>query len=109
FTGQLGVHSRFETALFERFQDRLTIKPGPPATPFNARDRAFEALLASYQLVEPLLKADKESIAGKDAYDDEYFDRFFARVRPILEERISGAISATVSLIVGAWEQAGKP
>lgn len=108
-TGQHGIHGRFESALFERFQSRLAIDP-PPAKPIrNARDAAFDILLASYQLVQPVLDADKEAIAGKDTYDDEYFEKFFSRVKPILERRIGESISATVSLIAGAWEAAGKP
>ena len=108
-TGQTGVHSRWETALFDRFESRLTIDPAP-ASPFaNPRDVAFDALLAGYQLVAPLLKADKNAVAGKDAYDDEYFEKFFVAVKPILERQLAASITKTVSLIVGAWEQAGKP
>ena len=108
-TEQRGVHARFETALFERFRSRLTVPTGALSPIKNPRDAAFEVLLQSYQLVDPLLKADKEASAGKETYDDEYFERFFARVRPILEKRLSEAITATASLIVGAWEAAGKP
>ena len=108
-TQQNGVHARFETALFERFASKLTMTPGPVAAIRNPRDTAFDVLLASYQLVDPLLKADKEAIAGKDSYDDEYFDRFFARVRPMLERRLADSVTATASLILGAWEQAGRP
>ena len=108
-TQQNGVHARFETALFERFASKLTITPGRVSAIKNPRDAAFDVLLASYQLVDPLLKADKDAIAGKDSYDDEYFDRFFARVRPILEKRLADSVTATASVIVGAWEQAGKP
>ena len=108
-TGQTGVHSRFEATLFERFQSRVTVNP-PPILPMrNPRDTSFDVLLASYQLVDPLLKADKEASAGKDTYDDDYFEKFFTKVRPILERRLAESIAATTSLIVGAWEQAGKP
>lgn len=108
-TGQAGVHSRFESALFDRFESRLTINPAAPTPITNARDAAFDALLASYQLVQPLLDADKAAIAGKDTYDDEYFERFLASVKPMLEKRISDSITATASVIAGAWEAAGKP
>jgi hypothetical protein len=30
-------------------------------------------------------------------------------VRPILEQRLGEAITATAGLIMGAWEQAGRP
>ena len=108
-TQQNGIHSRFETALFDRFASRLTVTPGPVSAITNPRDTAFDVLLASYQLVDQLLKADKDAIAGKDSYDDQYFERFFAAVRPILEKRLADSVTATASLIVGAWEQAGKP
>ena len=66
-------------------------------------------LLASYQLVDPILKADSDAIAGKDTYDDAYFEAFFAKVRPVLERRLAESITATAGMIMGAWEQAGKP
>jgi hypothetical protein len=108
-TEQHGVHARFESALFERFSARLTVNPGPVSAVRNPRDFAFEVLLASYQLVDPLLRADKEASTGKDTYDDDYFNKFFTKVRPILEKRLADSVTATVSIIVGAWEQAGRP
>jgi hypothetical protein len=108
-TGQAGVHARFESALFDRFQTRLTINPPAPVAITNPRDAAFDVLLESYQLVQPLLDADREAIAGKDTYDDDYFEKFFAKVKPMLEKRIGESITATASVIVGAWEAAGKP
>jgi hypothetical protein len=108
-TGNNGVHARFERDLIERFQSRLTVAPAPPSPIHNVRDAAFDALLASYQFVDPILRADTEAVAGKDAYDDDYFEKFFVKVRPVLEKRLADAITATASLIVGAWEQAGRP
>ena len=52
---------------------------------------------------------DRAASAGKDVYDDDYFENFFARVKPILEQRLSAAITATAGVIIGAWEAAGKP
>jgi hypothetical protein len=108
-TGNTGIHARFERDLIERFQARLTVTPAPPSGTRNARDAGFAALLSSYQLVDPILKADSEAIAGKDVYDDEYFEKFFTKVRPILEKRLAESITATASVIIGAWEAAGKP
>jgi hypothetical protein len=108
-TGQRGIHARFERDLIERYQNRLAVSPAPPAAITNARDAAFDALLSGYQLVDAVLKADKEASAGRESYDDPYFEAFFAKVKPLLERRLSEAVNATVGLIVGAWEQAGKP
>ncbi len=108
-TGNTGIHARFETALFERFQSRLTIRPAPPAPILNSRDAAFDALLSSYKQVDSILKADDEAKKGKETYDDEYYERLFTTLRPILEQRLGEAITATAGLIMGAWEQAGRP
>ena len=108
-TGQSGVHARFETALFERAASKLTIAPVPTKPITNPRDAAFDTLLASHQLVSVVLDADKAAVVKKGTYDDEYFNRFLERVKPVLERRIADAISATAALIVGAWQQAGAP
>ncbi len=109
FTDQRGVHGRFETELFERFESRLTVTPAPPRSFASPRDFAFDELLDSFQKVDALLKADKEAIGDKQAYDDAYFEAFFTRVKPVLEQQLSAAVTATASTIVSAWEQAGRP
>ena len=108
-TGQRGVHARFETGLFERFGPRLTIRPAPPVPMTAPRDAAFDVLLESHRLAEPLLAADKAAMTGRQAYDDAYFEAFFSTAGPLLERRVNEAITATASLIAGAWEQAGRP
>jgi hypothetical protein len=108
-TGQRGIHSRFERDLIERYASRLVLKPASSQPVSEPRDAAFDALLASFKLVDPILKADREAAGGRDKYDDAYFESFFVNVKPILEERLSSAISMTARLIAGAWIQAGRP
>jgi hypothetical protein len=108
-TGNNGIHARFERDLFERFESRLRVTPSPPFPVPSSRDQAFAALLASHQLVEALLKADSEAVAGKDVYDDDYYEKLLAKVQPMLETRLADSITATASMIIGAWEAAGKP
>ena len=108
-TDQRGVHARFETELIERFGSRLTLTPAPPKAIGSPRDYAFDTLLASFQKVDALLKADKDAIGAKDTYDDAYFEAFFTNVKPMLEAQLSAAVTSTASVIVSAWEQAGRP
>jgi hypothetical protein len=108
-TGQWGIHSRFETELFERYRSTLTISPRPPAPIANIREFIFETLTASFPFVRPLLDADKAAIAGRDAYDDTYFTLFFSKARPVLEQRLSDSISGVASVITAAWVEAGRP
>lgn len=108
-TGNTGIHSRFERDLIERFASRLTLTPAAPKAFTNPRDASFDSLLASYRLVDRILQADSTAAAGRDTYDDGYYEKFFAAVRPILEQRLSEAITATAGIIIGAWDQAGRP
>ena len=107
--GQNGIHSRFERDLVERFGARLQLRPEAPRHIASIRDFCFDTLLASHQQVAVVLQADKEALGQKDTYDDAYFEAFFTRVQPVLEAQLSTAISATASLIVSAWEDAGRP
>jgi hypothetical protein len=108
-TGQNGIHSRFETELFERYQDKLTITPVPVAAVPNAREFIFATLTDSFANLQPILDADREAAKGRDAYDDTYFATLFERTRPILQARVSGAIGGVASLITQAWIDAGRP
>jgi hypothetical protein len=108
-TGQWGIHSRFETELFERFEASLAVKPGALVPIAGARDFVFDTLLVSFPLVQPVLDADKAAVSGRDEYDDQYFTLFFGKVRPILERRLSDSITHVASMITAAWEKAGRP
>ena len=108
-TGQWGVHARFETELFLRYRERLKVTPAPPVKIANPRDFIFDALVASYAHVATVLEADKSAVQGRDVYDDQYFERFFAKMQPILERRLADSITGTVSMISAAWNEAGRP
>jgi hypothetical protein len=108
-TGQWGLHSRFETQLFERYRSALKLSPRPIVPVKNVRELMFDVLLESFPLVQPVLDADKAAVAGREFYDDRYFTMFYSRARPILERRISDAITNTASVIAAAWVEAGRP
>ena len=108
-TGQNGIHARFESTMFERYRDRLTIAPKAIAPITDPRDFAFETLLQSNRLVPAILKADLAAIGARDEYDAAYYDAFFAANRGVLEQRLNEAIAATAAMISGAWQAAGKP
>jgi hypothetical protein len=108
-TMQNGVHARWESELFERARSRLTLKPAPPKSVANPRDFVFEAILASYRLSQGVLDADKRAAEGREFYDDQYFAAFERSTFNVLQQRLNDSISAVASVIIGAWEQAGKP
>ena len=108
-TGQDGVHSRWEAELFERNRDKLAIAPVPIKPVTNPRDFMFETLLASNRAAPNVLESDKQAAAGREFYDDTYFEAFGKGTLPVMERRLNESIAAVAAMITGAWETAGRP
>lgn len=108
-TRQWGIHARFESSMFERYRDRLTVAPKPLAPIRNPRDFIFDRLLEGTQLVPAILKSDLEAIGTRDVYDEAYYEAFFAANRAVMERRLGESAAAVAAMIAGAWEAAGKP
>lgn len=108
-TGQDGLHSRWESELFERNRQSIVAKPGPLTAVSNPRDFMFEVLLASNRAAANVFESDRQATAGREFYDDGYFEAFGKGTLPTLERRLNDSITAVASMIVSAWEQAGKP
>jgi hypothetical protein len=108
-TNQRGIHSRWESELFERNRGKLTIAPPAMKPVTEPRDFMFDTLLASYRDVANVLESDKAAVAGREFYDDGYFDALAKGTLPTLERRLNTAIAAVAASITGAWEQAGRP
>jgi hypothetical protein len=108
-TNQQGIHARFETELFDRYRDRLRIAPAPAARIPNVRDFLFTTLTDSFNQVDAILAADLEAVKGRTVYDDGYFAVMFEKTGPIMEKRMSAAITGVASMIMTAWIEAGRP
>ena len=108
-SGQIGVHNRWESTMFERYRARLTIGPKPIPPIANPRDFVFDRVLEDAQLVPALLKGDADAIGNRDVYDDAYYEAFFSAQRRVMEDRLDKSIVAVAAIIAGAWEAAGKP
>lgn len=108
-TGQNGVHGRWEGELFERYRSRLTIAPAPAQPVTDPRAFMFDVLLASNRLSDGVLEADRKAVVGREFYDDGYFEAFAKDQLSVVERRLNDAITAVASLVIGAWEQAGRP
>jgi hypothetical protein len=108
-TQQWGLHARWESTMFERYRDQLTIAPKAIAPINDPRGFIFDALLEDTKLVPVVLKSDRDAIGDRDVYDDAYYQAFFAANRSVMERRLNDAIAATAAMIAGAWEAAGKP
>ncbi|MEO5896500.1 MAG: zinc dependent phospholipase C family protein [Vicinamibacterales bacterium] len=108
-TQQWGIHSRFEAELFERYRTQLRVVPQPLVQVAGTRELMFESLTSGFPYVQQILDADKQATNGRELYDDGYFRMMFARVRPILEIRLSESVTRAASVISAAWTEAGRP
>jgi len=108
-SGQRGIHSRFESQLFERYRASLTLPRVTMPPVRDPRGFAFDTLLKSFTYTAPLLAADRRAADGLAEYDDVYFDRWFKDAGPVLEQRLADSIAATAAVFTGAWERAGRP
>ena len=108
-TRQWGIHSRFESELFQRYRQRLTVRPGPRVPVPNVRDLMFSTLTESFGFVSAVLEADEIAVAGRDTYDDGYYALLFGRTRLVIESRLAESIRVVDSVITAAWIEAGRP
>ena len=114
FTGQHGVHHRWETGLVERLGDWQpevrTAEPEP-----EAEFAPWRWLQQSFALVAPLLRDDLEAHgpsprevqeAARTSYDWTEFNRLEG---PVVREQLNRAGQRTAEMILLAWTRAGQP
>ncbi len=108
-TGQPGAHGRFETDLFERYATQLRVAPAARAPVTDPRGAMFQVLLDSNRLAAPVLAADRKAAAGREFYDDTFYEAFRVEALPVVDQRIADSTATAAAFITGAWERAGKP
>ena len=95
--------------MFDRHRDALNVSPSAPTGVTNPRDFLFDVLLASNRDAVNVFESDRKAATGREFYDDAYFEAFAAGTLPVLERRLNESVTNVAAVIIGAWEQAGKP
>jgi predicted AlkP superfamily phosphohydrolase/phosphomutase len=118
-SGQKGIHARWESALFERFERQIEarVSPAPAQASRDALGAGFDALHESYREAAPLLASDLASAEPydfadtpeNDRYDDAYYSKLYAREGDRIAARVQKAAERLASLWLGAWDEAGRP
>jgi len=122
-TGQLGIHSRFESDLVNLYLEQVPFSKAAPADLGPVMGQLHDVALESYRWVAPILLADgsvvselemdRKKYLGKvnegKKYPDQYFKRMFDEVGGVLGDRLNQAAYRVASLWWMAWEKAGKP
>jgi hypothetical protein len=106
---QAGIHFRFEENLVVLYLKPESIKPQSPEQVNDILKSAFGWCIASFNYVDPILKADDKARTAGPGHNWPYFNSLWRDTGPIVQGRISGASQALAGSIIAAWEAAGKP
>ena len=125
-TGNIGVHSRWETGIPEHYGDKY--KFSGMDSVFYIKDpveHAFKILNHSYSLIDKIFRADslakigipsdslfrvnKENGRKVYIYSDQYYDKFNNELNGMVESQMRQAIREVASYWYTAWVNAGKP
>ncbi len=112
FTGQRGVHARYEIDMVDRHLDELqSFKNDCNVKNIDdPLDYIFNYIYASNSYCPVLMSADliADSIAHSSS-NDKYYDILWAKTKYVTEFEFVNAEQALASLIYTAWVDAGKP
>lgn len=124
-TGQVGIHSRFESHLPEMFGKQYRFSCDSVRFLTDPLDHAFNIILRSFTLVDSVLQADvkaKRGLREQDLYvvtrrngrieyrySDGYFKRFNKFLNGLPERRMQDAIHSIADFWYTAWVNAGQP
>jgi hypothetical protein len=108
-SGQIGVDSRFDLNMVDRFALFIYVRPGDAQLISDPTDHAFEACLTSHGWIEPVLLADRRARHGLHDYTDEFYARFYNTAGAILIRQLTDAATDVGSYWLTAWNNAGRP
>ena len=108
-SGQNGVNDRIGTGLFDRYANFLLLRPGPVTYIKDPTENAFQLALQNYVWVDNFLLADRRSFTAAGGYNDEFFERLYNEIGPIISRQVSETIQNVGSYWYTAWVNAGKP
>ncbi|HTR48362.1 MAG TPA: hypothetical protein VMM16_13345 [Verrucomicrobiae bacterium] len=108
-SGQPGVNERFGVGLVDRYQRFFFMKPNEAAFIRDPTDHAFEMSLSAHSWLENIMLADRRAHQGLAAYNDEYYDRFYAQAGAVLIRQLTDASTDIGSYWMTAWINAGRP
>ncbi len=110
FTGQKGIHSRYETQMINRYQSSFTFSTEPVTYIQNPLEFIFNYLFESYSYLDDVLRADSiaKSIAGNTS-SETYYLHLWNNSSTFTKYLFQKASNRLGSLIYTAWINAGSP
>ena len=108
-TGQQGLRERFSSRLMEVYADKIDVNKASALFLDRPDEYAVSIAIKSYIWVDNLLYHDVMARRGVSSYDRFSYESLYIRLKPLLEELLSGAALDTASFWYTAWVDARKP
>lgn len=119
FTGNRGVHFRFEWWMIEQHREKIALDPHLPFWIYDPLDAAWRIILRSHADIDTLLSADTDvrrtfrqpmvNELGRGVADPEYDQRLWERLGGIAVDRMTRSAEAVAGYWYAAWLRAGRP
>ncbi|MBI4546607.1 MAG: T9SS type A sorting domain-containing protein [Ignavibacteriae bacterium] len=112
FTGNNGIHSRYETSMINTYQSQLRVFPDSTQYISSPLDYAFEYIYHSNSLVDSVLAADDYAKAisgwnGSGTPPSSYYSALWQKTQSFTLDQFQHATVAIASLWYTAWFNAG--
>jgi hypothetical protein len=110
FTGQTGIHSRYESTMISRYESQLVYPADPAHYVDHTGEYVFSYIYENYRYVDSILIADNyaKTIAGSTG-SDTYYQVLWEQSGDFTRRLMQNASAALSDLIYTAWVRAGSP
>lgn len=109
FTGNTGIHLRFEIGLMPRYHDSPLVQADPIFALDDPVEWTFREIEESYSWCATVLRSDTEARQIAPVDTEAYYAELNRRLDTVADTRLRNAATAIGSFIAAAWEKAGKP
>ena len=110
YTGNDGIHSRYESTMLGTYVGQLATGPMEATYWPDAVAAAFINITNSWHGVETILAGDDAGVAATGGvYNSTYYATLWSWTDDLTQARLDTATVLTASLVLSAWQDAGRP
>ncbi len=110
FTGNEGIHARYEIDMIARYHDKVVYEGTPAAIVNDPAAYIFSYIYENYPYMDSILIADDYATEmGNGNSSEQYYMALWERTEHLTRQMFSKASHAFAELLYSAWVEAGRP
>ena len=109
FSGQTGVHSRYETTMVGQYESQITYPADSAVYIPDVTGYIFDYLYVDYKYVDSVLLADSYATTTGGTGTSVYYQALWEKSGNFTKLLMRNASDALANLVYTAWVQAGSP